>query len=422
MHITNRFQPTHRDVSARRRRWTTMTQKRHASEPDVAIPCTLYRGGTSRGLLFLEGHIPHERDAQSAILLRAFGSPDDRQIDGVGGATSLTSKAMIVGAERATDADVRMLFAQVGVAVSTVDWGGNCGNMTSAVGPFAIESGLVPIVEPVTTVRIRSVNTGSLVHAHVLVRDGRVVTEGDYAIAGVPGTGARIDLEWLEPGGSTTGRLLPTGHTSDRFVLSGGREIDVSIVDAANPMVFCAAASVGLTGTESPGELEAAHQAMQWLEEIRSIAAEVLAIVPDRATATRVSPGLPKVAFVAPAVAYQTVSGESCAADTHDFHARYLSMQTAHRSYAAAGSICTAVAARLPGTVVHACATAGIEHPDVVRFAHPAGVMTVHVRMRGTGKDMEAESATVQRTARRIMSGAVWVPANLTVSASDPAR
>lgn len=402
------------------RRWITMTQNRAAAAPEIAIPCTLYRGGTSRGLLFLEEHMPQERDAASPILLRAFGSPDTRQIDGVGGATSLTSKAMIVGADPATDADVRMLFAQVSVAVPTVDWGGNCGNMTSAVGPFAIEAGLVPIVEPVTTVRIRSVNTGSLVHAHVPVRGGRVLTGGDCAIAGVPGTGARINLEWLEPGGSTTGRLLPTGHTRDRFVLSDGREIDVSIVDAANPMVFCAAASIGLTGTELPAELEGARQAMQWLEEIRSIAAEVLAIVPSRAAATRVSPGLPKVAFVSSPSAYQTMSGDTCAVDTHDFHARYLSMQTAHRSYAAAGSVCTAVAARIPGTVVHACASATPEESDVVRFAHPAGVMTIKIRMRGTGADAEAESATVYRTARRIMSGAVWVPASLKAEPDQP--
>jgi 2-methylaconitate cis-trans-isomerase PrpF len=395
-----------------------MTQSKTAALRDIAIPCTLYRGGTSRGLMFLEEHVPHDRDVAAAMLLRAFGSPDTRQIDGVGGATSLTSKAIIVGAEPSTDVDVSMLFAQVGVAVPTVDWGGNCGNMTSAVGPFAIDSGLVPAVELVTTVRIRSVNTGSLVHAHIPVRDGRVLTEGDYAIAGVPGTSARIDLEWLEPGGSTTGRLLPTGRPRDRFVLSGGREIDVSIVDAANPMVFCAASSVGLTGTELPAALEAAHEAMQRLEEIRTIAAEILAIVPDRAAATRVSPGLPKVAFVAPRSAYRTTGGDALAAETHDFHARYLSMQTAHRSYAAAGSICTAVAARLPGTVVHECAAAATDQPDVVRFGHPAGVMVIRVRMRGSGSDLEAESATVSRTARRIMSGSVWVPASLTTPAS----
>ena len=386
--------------------------------PDIAIPCTLYRGGTSRGLLFLEEHFPYDRGVASAILRHAFGSPDTRQIDGVGGATSLTSKAIIVGAERRADADVRMLFAQVGVAVPTVDWGGNCGNMTSAVGPFAIDSGLVPVVEPVTTVRIRSVNTGSLVHAHVPVRDGRVLTEGDCVIAGVPGTAARIDLEWREPRGSTTGRLLPTGRPRDRFVLSGGREIDVTIVDAANPMVFCHASAVGLTGTELPAVLESADEAMQWLEKIRSIAAEVLAIVPDRAAATRVSPGLPKVAFVAPRSAYRTTGGDTLAAETHDLHARLLSMQTAHRSYAGAGSVCTAVAARLPGTVVHECTTAAVDRLDVVRIGHPAGVMAVGVRMRRTDADPEALSATVSRTARRIMSGAVWVPASLATPAS----
>ncbi len=397
-----------------------MRQNQTVAMPDIAIPCTLYRGGTSRGLLFLEEHFPYTRDVASAILLRAFGSPDTRQIDGVGGATSLTSKAIIVGAEPAADADVRMLFAQVGVAVATVDWGGNCGNMTSAVGPFAIDSGLVPVVEPVTTVRIRSVNTGSLVHAHVLVRDGRVLTEGDSVIAGVPGTAAGIDLEWLEPGGSTTGRLLPTGRPRDRFVLSGGREIDVSIVDAANPTVFCAASAVGLTGTELPAALESAREAMQWLEEIRSIAAEVLAIVPDRAAATRVSPGLPKVAFVASRAAYRTTAGDTLAAETHDLHARLLSMQTAHRSYAGAGSICTAVAARLPGSVVHECATAAADQPELVRIGHPAGVMAVRVRMRGTDSDPEVLSATVSRTAHRIMSGAVWVPASLATPASQP--
>jgi len=399
-----------------------MTQNRISAVHDIAVPCALYRGGTSRGLLFLEEHVPHDRDIASAILLRAFGSPDTRQIDGVGGATPLTSKAMIVGAEPEANADVRMLFAQVGVAVPTVDWGGNCGNMTSAVGPFAIESGLVPILEPVTTVRIRSVNTGSLVHAHVPVRDGRVLTEGDCAIPGVPGTGARIDLEWLEPGGSTKGRLLPTGHARDSFVLSDGRKIEVSIVDAANPMVFCAATSIGLTGTELPLALEANHKAMQCLEEIRSIAAEVLALAPDRTTATRVSPGLPKVAFVAPPSAYQTLRGDTCTAETHDFHARYISMQTAHRSYAAAGSICTAVAAHLPGTVVQTCNTAATGQPGLVRFAHPAGVMTVQIRMRGTGTAVKVESAMVHRTARRIMSGAVWVPASLTPPASHLAK
>ena len=380
---------------------------------DVSIPCALYRGGTSRGLLFLEQHLPYSRDVLAPILMRAFGSPDARQIDGVGGGTSLTSKALIVGPERTGNADVHMLFAQVAVAAPTVDWGGNCGNMTAAVGPFAIDAGLVPASDPVTVVTIRSLNTGTFVKAHVPVRGGRVCTEGDYAIAGVRGTAARIDLEWLEPGGTTTGRVLPTGKAREEFVLSGGRRIDVSIVDAANPMVFCTAAALGLKGSELPAALESQTGTMQLLEEIRSTAAEVLGIVPSRTVATKVSPGLPKVAFVAPPAAYQTTAGETLAADTHDFQGRYLTMQTAHRAYAGGGAICTGVAALIPGTVVNECISGSRRDPEQLRIGHPAGIMDVRVRMRGTGADAHVVSATVARTARRIMSGAVWVPESL---------
>ncbi|MBI4888737.1 MAG: 3-methylitaconate isomerase [Acidobacteria bacterium] len=378
--------------------------------PDVSIPCVLYRGGTSRGLLFLDERLPYPRDTVAAILLRAFGSPDLRQIDGIGGGTSLTSKALLVGRDRAPGADVHMLFAQVGVGAPTVDWGGNCGNMTSAVGPFAIDAGLVPAVEPVTVVRIRSVNTGVFVHAHVPVRGGRVWTEGDYAIPGVGGTSARIDLEWLAPGGSTTGRLLPTGRARDEFVLSDGARIGVSLVDAANPMVFCTAAALGLTGTEWPADIEARPVVMRQLEEIRSMAAEALGIVADRREATRVSPGLPKVACVAPAQAYQTTTGQALAAETHDLQGRYMSMQTAHRAYAGGGAICTGVAALLPGTVVHDCLAAGRGASGEIRIAHPAGIMDVRVTMRDADGAPHVVSATFARTARRIMSGEVWVP------------
>jgi hypothetical protein len=271
----------------------------------------------------------------------------------------------------------------------------------------------VAAVEPITVVRIRSLNTGISVRAHVPVRDGRPLTDGDYAIAGVPGTASRIDLEWLNPGGSTTGRVLPTGRARDRFVLADGRQVDVSLVDAGNPVVFCAAEALGLGGTELPAEIEASTAAMQTAEEIRSIAGEVLGIVPNRSVATRVSPGLPKVAFVAPRAAYRTSAGEVHSADTHDLQARLFSMQTAHRSYAGTGGICTSAAARIPGTVVHACLAGVIGDPTRVRIAHPAGVMEVGVSMGGDEAQPQVLSATVPRTARRIMSGAVWVPAGL---------
>jgi 2-methylaconitate cis-trans-isomerase PrpF len=207
--------------------------------------------------------------------------------------------------------------------------------------------------------------------------------------------------------------VLPTGRPRDRFVLAGGREIDVSIVDAGNPVVFCAASALGLTGPELPPAIESRAGVMETLEEIRSIAAEMLAIVSNRADATRISPGLPKVAFVAPRASYRTTAGDMLAADTHDIQARLLSMQTAHRSYAGGGGICTAVAARLPGTVVHECAASPAGDPDAVRIAHPAGVMDVRISLSGTGADPHVVSATVSRTARRIMSGAVWVPSEL---------
>lgn len=380
---------------------------------DISIPCHLYRGGTSRGLLFLEEHLPYPRDVLARVLLRIFGSPDVRQIDGVGGGTSVTSKALIIGPERTSETDVRMTFAQVAVTAATVDWGGNCGNMTTAVGPFAIECGLVPALEPVTVVRIRSVNTGLLVRAHVPVRNGRVSTQGDYSLAGVPGTAARIDLEWLNPGGSVTGRLLPTGRSGDRFVLADGRQIEVSVVDSGNPVVFCEASALGATGTELPAQLEAQPAVMQTFEEIRSIAAELIGIVPDRTVATERSPGLPKVAFVAPCAAYKTINGEVITVGAHDLHARLLSMQTAHRSYAGAAAISTAVAALLPGTIVNACARRNPDHPNIVRIAHPAGVMEVEVDLQTCGSEPCVRSAKLGRTARRIMSGVAWVPADL---------
>ena len=377
---------------------------------DISIPCTMYRGGTSRGLLFLEEHLSYPRDVLAKLLLRIFGSPDARQIDGVGGATSLTSKALMVGPDPSPDADVRMTFAQIGVAVQTVDWGGNCGNMTAAVGPFAIESGLVAAVEPVTIVRIRSVNNGVIVHAHVPVRGGRVLEKGDYAIAGVPGTAARIDLEWLNPGGTTTGRLLPTGRAIDRLVLADGRPINASIVDAGNPVVFCEASAVGLAGDELPSAIEAQPVVMQTLEEIRSIGAELIGLVPNRAAGTRTSPGLPKVAFVAPRSAYDTTNGERATIAAHDFHARLLSMQTAHRAYGGGAAICTAAAALVPGTIVHGCRSTNPADPNTVRIGHPAGVMDVRVTWRMEDVAPHVLSATVGRTARRIMSGAAWLP------------
>jgi hypothetical protein len=362
----------------------------------------------------LRRDLPYPRAVIEGILCRILGSPDARQIDGVGGGTSLTSKAVIVESARTPGDDVQMTFAQISVDHATVDWGGTCGNMTAAVGQFAIESGLVQPVEPVTSVRIHTVNTGKRVVAHVMVRDGRVVTEGDEQIPGVPGTGARLVLEWLEPAGSRTGRLLPTGHPSDRVRLRDGRLVEVSIVDAANPVAFCEARALGLAGTELPAELEQRLDVLEALEEVRAIAAEMLAIAPSRAVATERSPGLPKVAIVSPPAWYRTSAGTAIDADNHDIQARLMSMQTPHRSYAVSGGICTAAAAAIDGTVVHRCRRASSGAHAPFRIAHPYGVMEVQLV---TGIDaaggLHVSSAKIARTARRILSGLAYVPASM---------
>jgi 2-methylaconitate cis-trans-isomerase PrpF len=260
------------------------------------------------------------------------------------------------------------------------------------------------------------------VAAHVPVRDGLVVTEGDYEIPGVPGRGARIDCEWFEPGGSLNGRLLPTGRVIETVRLRDGRSIDVSIVDAVNPVVFCDGRALGLTGTEMPREIENRPAVLEALEDVRSIGAEILGIVKSRTDATRVSPGLPKVALVAPAAEYKTATGSPLAKDTHDLQGRLMSMQLPHRSYAVSGGICTAVAAEIEGTIVHACA-AGSRSPDGrFRIAHPYGIMDVQVEMTERGGAPYVLAARVGRTARRILSGLAYVPASIIPSLTTAGR
>src|SRR5712692_4769335 len=224
------------------------------------------RGGTSRCLVFHEGDLPAAGPERDYILLAALGSPDPygRQLDGLGGGISSLSKACIIGPGTRPDADVDYTFAQVEVRRPVVDYKGNCGNCSSAVGPFAIDEGLVPAVAPETIVRIHNTNTKKLIVAHVPVRDGEAAVEGDFALPGVPGTGARIALDFVDPGGAVTGRLLPTGKAREE--IDG---VQASIVDATNPMVFVRASDLGLTGTETPTEMDADAKLVARLEKLR---------------------------------------------------------------------------------------------------------------------------------------------------------
>lgn len=378
----------------------------------MMVRCAVYRGGTSRGVLFRANDLPPDAEGRARILLAIFGSPDTRQIDGLGGANSQTSKAMIVAPSGHPDADVESTFAQVDIGRPMVDWGGNCGNMTSATGPFAINEGMVRVEAPTTTVRIFNVNTGKRIIATVPTLEGRACAEGDYRISGVPFPGARIDLEFTEPAGSMTGALLPTGKPSEEFILADGRRLRGSIVDAANPVVFVAAGALGLTGAELPAELEARPNAMATLEEVRGITAEMIGIVNDRREAKSKSPGVPKVAVVASARTYRTTAGAELTADGMDLVGRFLSMGTAHRSYPVTGAICTGAAAVVEGSVVREVSRASVRagEPTVLRIANPYGVTDVGVRWEPISGGVHVLGATIGRTARCLMEGYAHIP------------
>ena len=375
------------------------------------IPAVFMRGGTSRAVFFTETAMrPYAPDVRDAIILTALGSPDPygRQIDGLGGGISSLSKAAIIGRCNGQEADATFNFAQVDVHRPFVDWSGTCGNMSAAVGPFAIDEGLVEAVEPVTRVWVLATNTGKRYIAHVPVRNGRAEVEGDTTVDGVPGTGAGIALEYLEPGGTLGGALLPTGRPQQPMTLSSGHRISVSLVDAALPMVYVRASELGADATLPAPELDADTGLQAVLEEIRCRAAVLFGLADDIEQATEMVKAVPKVALVAPPADYSSSAGKAIASDLIDLVARAISMGNTHRTFPGTASMCTAVAAAVEGTVVHEVA-----RPDRgarLRLGHPAGVMPVAAQVHQKDGDWQVDSVTTQRTARRIMEGAVLVP------------
>lgn len=368
----------------------------------LAIPAVFMRGGTSKGLFFWADDLPGDPELRDVILLRALGSPDPygRQLDGMGGGLSSLSKVALIGPATRPDADVDYTFAQVAVDAPVVDYGANCGNLSAAVGPYAVDEGLLPTpADGDALVRIHNTNTGKLIHARFPVRDGRAVVDGDLKLPGVPGTGAAVRLDFLDPAGSRTSGLLPSGRPTDELTLPGGRTITASLVDAANPMVVVAAADVGLTGAEAPDEIEADRSLMALLDDIRRAGAVLMGL---GTTPLEVPLANPRVAVVAPPRPFSSLANEGVAADEHDLAVRMLSMERVHRAVTVTGALCLAVAARVPGTVVHAIAGAAPQ----TRIGNPSGVVVVDAVMAGA----TPVSAALLRTARRLMQGEVTLP------------
>lgn len=379
-------------------------------EEQKRIRCAVMRGGTSRALFVLRGDLPAQPELRDRVILRMYGSPDVRQIDGMGGADPLTSKLAIIGPPTHEDADVDYTFAQVSFDQALVDYKGNCGNISSAVGPFAIDEGLVDPTEPKTTVRIHQTNTECTLVAEVPVVNGKAAVEGDYHIDGVPGTGARIDLDFADTAGAVTGRILPTGNPMDRMEVEGVGPVDVSVVDAGNPCVFVRARDLGIEGTETPDEIDANQALNDRIERIRGRVAAEIGLVGDWRDAARRSPYIPFFVLVSPPADYvDFTTSRTVEAQDVDFVARLLFMLRMHKAYAVTGTVCTGAAAKIPGTIVYQAARPESYSRSLTRIGHPAGVIEIEAAMRSDG-GVFLSRASVGRTARRIMEGYVFVP------------
>lgn len=374
----------------------------------VRVPAVLMRGGTSRGLFFHGRDLPEDPALRDAFILAAYGSPDPgrRQVDGVGGATSSTSKVAVISDGRRQGVDVLYEFGQVAIDRPLIDRRGNCGNLSSGVGPFAVDEGLVEPTEPVTRVRLLNVNTGKLIVAHVPTRDGRFDPAGDFSLPGVPGTGSRIRLDYVDPGGAVTGAVLPTGNAVDDLAVPGVGTIPVSIVDAANPLLFVHWDALGLKGTESPDEIDSDAGLLQRLEAVRSHGAVLARIAGTPEEATAHTPSVPKLTLVGAPRDYVLTDGTLLRGSATTVRAAMMSMGKVHRAYALTGGICTAVAAAIPGTLVAQAAT---DDPEC-RIGHPAGVLPLHADVRREGDTWRVAGVTAYRTARRLMEGRVLVP------------
>jgi len=371
----------------------------------MAVRATLMRGGSSKGAFFDDTDLPQDPFERAATLLACYGSPDARQIDGVGGADPLTSKAAVVRLSSRPDVDVEYTFHQVGIDRAEVSTGGNCGNMLSGVAPFAMLRGMVDAVEPETVVRIYTTNTKQVTTARIPVSGGMPVWDGDCSIAGVPGRGAAIHLDFGDCGGSVSGRLLPTGNARDRVVLDG-QALEVSLIDAATPFVFVNAADVGASGYETVSEIKANSELMDRLEMLRGWAAVQLHLVADAASARERTPNVPRVMIIAPAADYRAADGKTIAKDDIDVCVRQLAMQRPHKALAVTGAVCAAVASYVEGSVLAELVGSGKAQ---VRLGHPSGVLRVTAKTAMADGKLKVVSAQIERTARLLMDGFIYV-------------
>ena len=387
--------------------------------PQIKIPATYLRGGTSKGVFFrlqdLPGAAQHSGPARDALLLRVLGSPDPygKQIDGMGGATSSTSKAVIVSASSQPGHDVDYLFGQVSIGQPVVDWSGNCGNLSAAVGSFAIAGGLVAKERipdnGICTVRIWQANIGKTIVAHVPITHGQVQETGDFELDGVTFPAAEVQLEFLDPadGGEEGGALFPTGNVVDTLDVPGVGRLPATLINAGIPTIFLNARDLGYTGTERQDAINGDAAALARFEAIRAWGAVkmgLIAQVADAATRQHT----PKIAFVAPPADYVASSGKAVQAGEVDLLVRALSMGQLHHAMMGTAAVAIGTAAAIPGTLVNLAAGGGTR--NAVRFGHPSGTLRVGAEARLANGQWTATKALMGRSARVLMEGWVRVP------------
>ena len=376
----------------------------------IPVKASIVRGGTSKGIFILENELPKDKELRDKYVLEIFGSPDVRQIDGLGGADVLTSKLAIVGPSSREDCDVDYTFGQVSFVDSLVDYKSNCGNISAGVGPFAIANSLVKAVEPYTTVRIHQVNTDTVIIAKVEVKDGMPVYDGDCHIDGVPTDGSPIELDFSDSAGGITGKLLPSGNVTDVITTEDGKTYEVSMVDAGIPTVFIKAESLGLSGIETPQEIEADQKLMEKIEEIRGRCAVIMGICSDYKNSVKESAYAPFFSMVSPACDYHTFDGKDICGKEIDIVSRLVFMQKMHKTHPGTGTVAMGSCARIPGSIVHQVLSERGKNSRTIIIGHPAGIIPVVSELEVKGEnEFELKNAAILRTARIIMDGTVYV-------------
>lgn len=370
------------------------------------IPCVYMRGGTSKAVFFHKEDLPTDERKWDEIFLKVEGSPDVKQIDGMGGTVSSTSKIAVISRSERPDADVDFSFYQVAVDAPQVIHNVSCGNIGSAVGSYAIDEGLVPAAgnDEITKVRIYNTNTKKYLENWVRTKDGHACMYGDCSIQGVPGTGSRVDEFFLEPAGSVTEKLFPTGNRQDTIALEDGRRILVTVIDSGNLVVLVKAESLEIAGTEQQ-ELNDKRSVMDTLEELRGKVAQKLGMVSDWHDAKQDTPAAPDISIVSRPQDYKALDGSSVRQEAMDLCARAISMGKVHKAYPMTVAVATASAAFLPGTVANEICGIALLGKNILRLGHASGCMDVQTAVSGD----KVEKVGVVRTARRIMDGFIYI-------------